>query len=646
MLRRIPSLAASALLAACVVAAAPSLAAAQAPAASLPFTTCGASQMTTPTAGLQCATLAVPLDPSAPTLGSLSLAVQRIPARAAQTGTIVFLAGGPGQPALPAFESAIAPLLDVPSLAGFQLVAFDQRGTGQSGALTCPGDSASGAAFITSCGNALGTTRGDYTSQDSVSDLQALVQALGGSPISIVAVSYGGRVAGAFAREFPAEVARMVLDSPVPPGGSDPLDSQRERALERVLNDGICVDGTACRGISSDLYGSLVHVMERVGAKSLRAKIVSAHGRPTETTITAGGVYTVIAVSDLLPGVRALLPAAVSAAAHGDPRQLGRLTSEVGSGIGTDSATPARVPFGAQPSATSARLSLPVPVARAAQASAATTETSAVLFATSCVESQLPWSPQSALASREAALESYLATLPKEITAPFPLSAVLPDTRIGLCLEWPPTPPAPPDPGGTSSTPTLILAGDDDLREPIEQDATVAAGFSNAQILRIPGTGHSTLTTDRTGCADRAAIAFLGGAAAPSTCPSPAGDTQVLPRLPASLAQATPGHSSDGSAARAGGAVAATIEDVLAQPANDGGGVVGGDWSVSSTGDSIAFRRVVDVPGVAVSGTIRSDLTGTVTVSGAATGTLTLARTRLSGHVDGHSVTATLPILG
>ncbi len=68
------------------------------------------------------------------------------------------------------------------------------------------------------------------------------------------------KVAGMYAREYPDGVARMVLDSPVPLAGSDPLDSQRVRALRRVLDTGIC-GGGACRAFTHDMCGDLVRLV-------------------------------------------------------------------------------------------------------------------------------------------------------------------------------------------------------------------------------------------------------------------------------------------------------------------------------------------------------------------------------------------------
>ena len=68
---------------------------------SLAFAACHPTQVIVPASGLQCAALDVPFDRADPTVGTVALAVQRVPASAPRVGVIVLLAGGPGQPALP-----------------------------------------------------------------------------------------------------------------------------------------------------------------------------------------------------------------------------------------------------------------------------------------------------------------------------------------------------------------------------------------------------------------------------------------------------------------------------------------------------------------------------------------------------------------
>src|SRR4051794_15784379 len=63
--------------------------------------------------GATCARVTVPLDHSGATPGTLDVAYAKLPATGARAGTLVFLAGGPGQAGVPltnAFASLLKPL--------------------------------------------------------------------------------------------------------------------------------------------------------------------------------------------------------------------------------------------------------------------------------------------------------------------------------------------------------------------------------------------------------------------------------------------------------------------------------------------------------------------------------------------------------
>ena len=104
---------------------------AQAAVSTIPFTPCPDA----PAYG--CAHLTVPLDPSGAIPGTVSL-VDPPQARGdagAATDAVIALAGGPGQAALP-FAADEAQIMQS-ALATRDLVVFDQRGTGDSGPLSC-----------------------------------------------------------------------------------------------------------------------------------------------------------------------------------------------------------------------------------------------------------------------------------------------------------------------------------------------------------------------------------------------------------------------------------------------------------------------------------------------------------------------------
>ena len=209
-----------------------------------------------------CSTVTVPLDRTGAVPGTLNLAVARVPAaRRPSRGTILFLAGGPGESALAGGENLVG--LFRRNAPDYDLLTFDQRGTGRSGGLTCSALTGRGseASVFGRCGAQLGARRAFYRTSDSVEDIEAVRMAAGGGPISILGVSYGGRVAGEYVRRYPAAVSRLVLDSPSTLAGTDPFFLQRQRALPRVLRS-IC--GGACRSFTRSPIGDMGRVADRL----------------------------------------------------------------------------------------------------------------------------------------------------------------------------------------------------------------------------------------------------------------------------------------------------------------------------------------------------------------------------------------------
>lgn len=610
----------------------------------LAFKACSPVQIFVPAAGIQCGTLVVPFDRDDPAAGDIGLAVQRVPARGVRRGVLVLLAGGPGQPALPVFEEFLAPLARDPALHGFELVAFDQRGTGQSQGLECP--EAEGAekggvsAYFGACGAALGATRAFYSSQESVEDLDSLRTALGGTPLSIWAVSYGTRVAGMYAREHPQGVARMVLDSAVPVSGTSALFSNRVRALHGMLDDGLCGAG-ACRSFTRDAYAELVRLVGVLHRRPLRARIHVAHGRLRQVKVTEAQLLQLLFTLDLAPTVRAVVPAAIAAAVHGDPAPLAQLTAGVRpESPGSESLLAAGIGPLAQFSSGSQSPRAQMAASKQSPAHAPISDAliSMTLFAaTYCVENPLPWSPESAPSGRPAQMRTWLASQPSSATAPFTAQTVASVSVLPMCLQWPATPAAPAAPGGISATPTLILSGDDDLRTPPEQALTIATGYSDAELLHVPDVGHSTVTEDRTGCAKRAMIQFLAAGTAPASCPG-SSEAQAVALPPSSLSDLPPAASRARLSSTVVAAVASALEYLFGQTVTSGTGLAGGDWNITPHG--LVLHRLSDTTGVTLSGTIHFSGTtlalndnARLHVGGRISGQLTLHGLTLAGNL-------------
>src|SRR5919198_2732407 len=135
---------------------------------------------------LECATVNVPLDRSGATPGTVSLYVERLAAGGAPRGVLFLIAGGPGQGSAGTFDLASNGAQFRDQFPGYTLVAFDQRGTGQSGVLRCPelqaDPSASPAreqALVARCATEIGSSRAYYSTRDHPDDIHAVRPAPG-----------------------------------------------------------------------------------------------------------------------------------------------------------------------------------------------------------------------------------------------------------------------------------------------------------------------------------------------------------------------------------------------------------------------------------------------------------------------------------
>src|SRR5215210_123942 len=188
-----------------------------------------------------CGTINVPLDYSGRVPGTIPL---HFAARTTfpRNGKILFaLTGGPGQQGID-FATPSAQSLE-PALGQYRLVVLDQRGTGKSGVLRCPGIQSSRAldvvapAKLAACAARIGPRRNFYTSADTVLDLETVRKVLGATKVGLMGISYGTHVALQYARAFPQNVDRLVLDSVVGPDGPDPFLLDTYRTLPRILGE-------------------------------------------------------------------------------------------------------------------------------------------------------------------------------------------------------------------------------------------------------------------------------------------------------------------------------------------------------------------------------------------------------------------------
>jgi pimeloyl-ACP methyl ester carboxylesterase len=590
-------------------------AAGAAPAAALDTKPCGRSS------SFRCGTVTVPLDRTGTVPGTVKLAIAVEPPRKGADGFLLALAGGPGQPSVPFADSFRLSL--APALEHRRLAVVDQRGTGKSGALSCPALQKLGTLdpvntyIVEACGKRLGAAGRFYSTTDSVLDLDAVRQALGTPKLKLMGVSYGTYVAVQYARRFPAATDGLILDSVVGPDGIDPYFMDTFARLPRVLAEQ-CAGGR-CRTATDDPVGDLRAVTRALAARPLRGTIPSPAGALRRTAIhDESELLLMIMSGDLNPFLQAALPGAIAAAAHGDAAPLLRLRR-----LAQGPYTPVK-DFSV-----------------------------ALNVATTCADVALPYTWMTPFDARWAAWRDGTAPIPDTAFAPFSRHAVIDTSVVHDCLRWPQGPQAAgPSTAPLPDVPALLLSGRLDTRTPIENSRELLPSLPHGQLLAVTGTGHDVLDSDITGCAAKALGSWADGKAIGTPCQGRDNAVTVLSRPARDLSSYRRAPGVPGTRGRELFAVLDTIVD--AQMASlqtifagfsdvRGGGLRGGWFSSAPDAGSLRLHRYQLVPGLRVTGAVRpgaSSATGRVTVDGpgALDGRLTLGRTLVTGTLGGRAV--------
>jgi len=186
-----------------------------------------------------CATLEVPVDHDQPNGDQIPLQIMRATKTGGtdRIGALVLNPGGPGASGLgflPYWMSWISDEL----LDNFDIVTFDPRGVGKSAPILCgdlPQDnellqypdllSAPGWAYATAifsdradgCLAALGSRAAAFNTHYTARDLELLRDSLGDEKLTYLGWSYGAKLGGEYAHQFPDRVRALVLDGPSNP---------------------------------------------------------------------------------------------------------------------------------------------------------------------------------------------------------------------------------------------------------------------------------------------------------------------------------------------------------------------------------------------------------------------------------------------
>jgi len=418
-------------------------------------------------------------------------------------------------------------------------------------------------------------------------------------------------------------VEALLLDSVVPANGPEPFLLPTFKAIAPVLEE-LCSEG-ACKGIAEHPLAELATLAARLRLHPLGGYIYNGKGRRERLGIDDAGLFDLLLSGDLNPAIRALFPAALTAAVRGEAAPLLQLE-----GI-ADGLLPTLPPIHRQH------------VEEAVDGT--------LYWTTTCEEAPFPWQRSADQSRRAAEAAAALARIPASSFSPFFPSLAEVVGPLAACEDWPnaagPPPPLKPLP----DVPTLILSGGQDLRTPTAQAREVAARIPGAQLLVVPYTGHSVLGSDLSGCAEAAVDRFFNGEPVGS-CPrtaDPFAPTPVPPRSVSAL-RALPGLSGrvgktvtavlDSFLALERVAVAATLQAEATLPAGASfGGLHGGYARFSRSG--LELKGFSFVPGVAITGKLplrRGKLVPKpleVFGPAAVRGTVTIVAGRVRGELGG-----------
>ncbi len=214
--------------------------------------------------GVECARLPVLIDPAAPELGRISIALARRPATdpSARIGSLVIEPGGPG---LSGVEEVFAGnALSTPEVAArYDIVGFDPRGVGRSSPLWCftseqmegysdelssvgwefdalaPKATAfaqTAASFGRGCASNNSQLLRHIGTRNAAGDLDQIRAALGEEKLSYLGWSYGTKLGAVYSDMFTDRVGRIVLDSAVNPALSiSEFNYGQSQGLETAL---------------------------------------------------------------------------------------------------------------------------------------------------------------------------------------------------------------------------------------------------------------------------------------------------------------------------------------------------------------------------------------------------------------------------
>ena len=213
---------------------------------------------------------------------------------------ILYINGGPGVATVDSILPGLPTGKSFPALRKERdIILFDQRGSGRSEEALCPSllktlneiskkalspqaeDDEGRAAFVACRDEATkaGHHLTDYSTRQTVADIEALRQAFGVSQWSLNSISYGSMVALDAMRTNPATIRAVILNSPYPPNSVTWAEQASSAAAGYEMIDRACSAQPACRVRFGQLIPKLEATLARLDREPIRDGDTAITGR-------------------------------------------------------------------------------------------------------------------------------------------------------------------------------------------------------------------------------------------------------------------------------------------------------------------------------------------------------------------------------
>jgi pimeloyl-ACP methyl ester carboxylesterase len=539
-----------------------------------------------------CGSIAVPVDRAHPLGRTLSIGFSVLPhtdQTSAATDAVFASDGGPGNSSTAGkgfFTYLLGAITDERDL-----VLVDNRGTGRSGAIDCPGlqvEPPGHDAFlaaVAACGAQLGGDADRYGAGDIAMDIEAVRKALGYPKITYYGQSYGTVDVSAYAVRYPERLRAVVLDAGLTV--NDPAHAWGwGLGVPSGMADAVtltCQRAPACAAANPDPDAALRRLAAELRKHPVVGTIMDDYGAVRTVRVDESKLISIVESGQLAIGQ---IPAVEKALRTGDPVPLLRLATEAPD-RGGDNGDPAQYSAGDN-------------------------------IAAFCNDQNFVFRRSDPISVRQHKYDAALTALPVDAFAPFTKSVWAGWFYDDACVAWPAPDrfvPAVPDGSVVRGVPALILHGDLDTSVARLNSRDLLRIFPGGTYRDVAGAGHPS--AGWSSCSSDLAQAFIADPSAPvGRCPDPAFVGMAVPAYPTNVTDATPatrasGDDSTVSERRAATVAVRSLLDCFMRtftiPDSSGTtpGLRGGsfDWEFGDDQASITLRDVVFSEGVSVSGT-------------------------------------------